>query len=74
MAWSRGVFAERRHQRLAAFESSRREAWAHDLEDATPEYRLLVGGVVTPAAMADEEEEVTIDLADYGEGWQEAGE
>lgn len=74
VAWSRGVFADRRHQRLAAFESTRREAWAHDLEDATPEYRLLVGGVVTPAGMVDEEEEITIDLSDYGNGWKEVSE
>lgn len=75
MAWSRGVFEDRRQQRLAAFEATRRQSWAHDLEDATPQYRALVGGV-HPVHFdePDEEEEDVVDLTEFGLGWQEAAE
>lgn len=77
MAWSRGVFEDRRQQRMAAFEASRRDAWAHDLEDSTPEYRSLIGGVQQPRFThpdEDEDQESLVDLSPFEMGWEEAAE
>lgn len=41
MNWSRGIFEDRQAQRMAALEASRSAMHAHDLEDATDEYRTL---------------------------------
>ncbi len=41
MNWSRGLFEDRQAQRMAALEASRSAMHAHDLEDATDEYRTL---------------------------------
>ena len=60
---SRGIYANAREKRTAAFEAARRDAHAHDLEDAPPEYRALVaGGARQDGGDGDE----LIDLTPYG--------
>ena len=72
MAWSRGVFADRRQQRQADFEASRREAWAKDLEDSPLEYRSLIGRLdITTTDDDPEADEEYMDLSAYENGWQE---
>lgn len=70
---SRGIYADAHERRQAAFEGARREAWAHDLEDASPEFRNLVHGVERESAgdQHDEPEEF-VDLSLYGQSIVEA--
>ncbi len=61
--FSRGIYADARERRAAAFEAARRDAHAHDLEDATPEYRGLVAGDLRhDDAISDN----LVDLSPYG--------
>ena len=65
-----GVAASRNEARLAALEASRSRDYAHDLADASPEFRKLAFGdddVVTGQLVdttADSDEVLDADLAD----------
>lgn len=61
--FSRGIYADARERRTAAFEAARRDAHAHDLEDAPLEYRALVTGV---ADQDGDDSDELIDLTPYG--------
>lgn len=64
--FSRGIYADVREKREAAFEAARRDAHAHDLEDAPAEYRGLVAGRTQPPDDDPDAPEDIVDLTQYG--------
>jgi hypothetical protein len=68
-AWARGDFEDARMRRMAALEAARAAQYAHDLEDATDEYRELAFPAARPSsperqAPAFEEDDEILDYSD----------
>jgi transposase InsO family protein len=67
-AWNAGTFENRRYQRQAALEAARAAQYAHDLEDATDEFRDLAfpsrGALAAPITSYESDDDEVLDYGD----------